>query len=514
MRQGNREGRRQLLLAIAERYKQADRGAKKTILDEFVAITGYHRKHAIRVLTTAQTKTLSVRRTRLRLYDEAVRQALVVLWEASDRLCGKRLKPLVPVLLEALRRHGHLLLDEDVQHRVLAASAATIDRLLASTRLAVLGRRRASAKPAIRREVPVRTFSDWHDPAPGFMEADLVAHSGESAAGSFGHTLVLTDIASEWTECVAVPVREAAVVVDIVRRLRPLLPFELLGIDTDNGSEFLNEVMLAFCRSEKVDFTRSRPYRKNDQAWVEQKNGAVVRRLVGYLRFEGREAVQNLNRLYAASRLFVNFFQPSFKLASKTRTGSRVTKRYHPPASPCARLLASEAIPETTKDRLRSVLEKLDPLRLLDEIRTAQSNLADLAAGNNRPRVAVSDAGLEHLLQGLATSWLSGEVRPTHQVQPKVVRSWRTRQDPFASVWPRIQEWLEAEPDRTAVEVLDRLQAEGPGLFTDAQPRTLQRRVKNWRQTAVQRLIFPGPELRETHPTEHAAISCYPSNSP
>jgi hypothetical protein len=161
MRQGNREGRRQLLLAIAERYKQADRGAKKTILDEFVAITGYHRKHAIRVLTTAQTKTLSVRRTRLRLYDEAVRQALVVLWEASDRLCGKRLKPLVPVLLEALRRHGHLLLDEDVQHRVLAASAATIDRLLASTRLAVLGRRRASAKPAIRREVPVRTFSDW-----------------------------------------------------------------------------------------------------------------------------------------------------------------------------------------------------------------------------------------------------------------------------------------------------------------------------------------------------------------
>lgn len=255
MKQVNCEGRRQFLLAIAERYKQAEREARRAILDEFVAITGYHRKHAIRVLATAQTKALSVRRTRLRLYDEAVRQALVVLWEASDRLCGKRLKPLIPVLLDALQRHGHLLLDKDVQRRVLAASAATIDRLLAPIRLAVRGHRRAAAKPAIRIEIPVRTFSDWYEPPPGFVEADLVAHCGESTAGSYVHTLVLTDIASEWTECVAVPVREAMVIVDIVKRLRRLLPFELLGIDTDNGSEFLNEVMLAYCRDEKIDFT-------------------------------------------------------------------------------------------------------------------------------------------------------------------------------------------------------------------------------------------------------------------
>lgn len=244
---------------------------------------------------------------------------------------------------------------------------------------------------------------------------------------------------------------------------------------------------------------------------MEQKNGAVVRRLVGYHRFEGREAVEGLNHLYGASRLFVNFFQPSFKLASKTQTGCRVTKRYHPPASPCSRLLASDAISGMTKERLRSVLETLDPLRLLDEIRTAQSNLAELAAGRKGPRITTSDAGLEQLLQGLATSWLSGEVRPTHQVQPKGVRYWRTRQDPFASVWPRIQEWLEAEPDRTAVEVLGRLQAEAPDLFAGGQLRTLQRRVKQWRRTAVQRLIFPGPELRETHQPEPGAISCYPS---
>jgi hypothetical protein len=490
-------GREELLGAVAERYRQATRGERKTILDEFVAITGYHRKHAIRVLKKGRSKGGKARRTRLRLYDEAVREALVVLWEASDRLCGKRLKPLIPVLLEALQRHGHLLLDKDVRDRVLAVSAATIDRLLGPTRLAVRGRQRASAKPAVRSQVPVRTFSDWNEPAPGFMEVDLVAHCGESMAGSFVHTLVLTDIASQWTECVALPVREATVVVDTVTRLRPLLPFELIGIDSDNGSEFLNEVMLAYCRDGGIDFTRSRPYRKNDQAWVEQKNGAVVRRLVGYHRFEGAVAVEGLNRLYAASRLFVNFFQPSFKLASKTRVGSRVTKRYHPPTTPCARLLACDAIAGSTKDRLRTVLETLDPLRLLDEVRTAQRYLAALAAGETPHRLSTSDASLEQLLQGLASAWLSGEVRPTHQPRPKPLRHWRTREDPFASVWSRIQEWLEAEPDRTAKEILERLRRDEPDRFPDGQLRTLQRRVKEWRQSAVRGLVFPGPELRE-----------------
>jgi hypothetical protein len=197
MKQVKGEGRRELLLAIAQRYGQAERRARRAILDEFVAITGYHRKHAIRVLAIAQTHTLPVQRRRFRVYDEAVRQALVVLWEASDRPCGKRLKPLIPVLLDALQRHGHLLLEEEVRTRVLTVSAATIDRLLAPVHASVSGHRRATSKPAIRREVPVRTFSNWHEPAPGFLEVDLVAHCGESTAGSFIHTLVLTDIASE-----------------------------------------------------------------------------------------------------------------------------------------------------------------------------------------------------------------------------------------------------------------------------------------------------------------------------
>jgi hypothetical protein len=196
------------------------------------------------------------------------------------------------------------------------------------------------------------------------MEADLVAHSGETVAGSFVHTLVVTDIASGWTECVVLVAREGTLIVEALTRLRAMMPFPLRGFDTDNGSEFLNEIVLAYCAEHGIEFTRSRPYRKNDQAWVEQKNGAIVRRLVGYRRLEGIAAAETLARLYAASRLFVNFFQPSFKLAAKTRVGARVRKHYHAPETPCARLLASTAVAEDVKEQLRAVAASLDPLRL------------------------------------------------------------------------------------------------------------------------------------------------------
>ena len=232
------------------------------------------------------------------------------------------------------------------------------------------------------------------DPAPGFVEADLVAHCGGTLSGSFVWSLVLTDIASGWTECVPLLVREARLVVDALDHLRGALPFPLRGIDTDNGSEFVNEVLVAFCREQGIELTRSRPYRKNDQAWVEQKNGAVVRRMVGYGRLEGVPAAEALARLYSAARLFVNVFQPSFKLAEKTRHGGRVRKRYPAPETPCARLLALDAIPVATKDRLRAVLGTVDPLALLDEIRAVQHHLAALAAGATVHPMPERDADL------------------------------------------------------------------------------------------------------------------------
>ena len=324
----------------------------------------------------------------------------------------------------------------------------------------------------------MRTFGDWQDPAPGFVEADLVAHCGRTMAGSFVSTLVLTDIASGWTECVPLLVREAQLVVDAVDQLRGALPFTLRGIDTDNGSEFINEVLVAFCKEHGIELTRSTPYRKNDQAWVEQKNGAVVRRLVGYGRLEGMPAAEALARLYSAARLFVNVFQPSFKLAEKTRDGARVRKRYHAPETPCARLLGSDAVPVAMKDRLRAVLGTVDPLGLLDEIRAVQHHLAGLAAGATVHPMPQRDADLDGFLKSLALAWRAGEVRPTHRPRKRPPRHWRTRRDPFETTWPRVVQWLEAEPHRTAKELYERLRREHPGMFVPGQLRTLQRRVK------------------------------------
>jgi len=488
------ETRRELVQALVGRYRTVGIEEKGRILDEFVALTGYHRKHAIRVLNGDDAQSPARRGGGRRLYDEAVRETLILLWEASDRVCGKRLKPLLRILLPALERHGHLQLDTAVRERILVISAATIDRVLAGPRAAIGGRRRRSrATPSVRRSVPVRTFADWGEPVPGFVEADLVAHSGESMAGSFAHSLVLTDIASGWTECVALLVREGSLIVDALERLHRTMPFPLRGIDTDNGSEFINDALVTFCQRHSIEFTRSRPYRKNDQAWIEQKNGAVVRRLVGYGRLEGVAAGEALARLYSAARLFVNFFQPSFKLAEKTRIGGRVSKKYHAPETPCARLLASPTIEEPMKDRLRAVLATLDPLQLLDEIRTVQHHLTGLVSGDCVHVLPHRNADLDRFLKSLAHAWRDGEIRPTHRTGPKPPRHWRTRRDPFEMTWPRVVTWLETEPDRTAKALFERLRAEHAADFKAGQLRTLQRRVKEWRRLAARRLVFAEP---------------------
>ena len=278
-----------------------------------------------------------------------------MLWEASDRVCGKRLKPLLRILLPALERHGHLKLDEVIRAKVLAMSAATIDRLLRAPRNATRTRKLRRVTPEIRRRIAVRTFADWNEPPPGSMEMDLVAHCGDTNRGSYVHSLVLTDIASGWTECAPLVVRESSLLVEALERVRLGLPFPLQALDVDNGSEFVNETMIQYCLRNGIELTRSRPYRKNDQAWIEQKNGAIVRKLLGYRRFEGIAAAQALARLYGASRLFVNFFQPSFKLAEKHRQGAQVTKRYHPPQTPSERLLLDDAVADAIKLKLREV---------------------------------------------------------------------------------------------------------------------------------------------------------------
>lgn len=492
--------RRELTAAIRQRYQVADRVGKKMILDEFTQVSGYHRKHAIRVLTAqpaSEPKTRVVRR----VYQEAVKEALIVLWEASDRICGKRLKALLPLLVEAMERHGHLQLEEGVRTQLLTMSASTIDRQLHLVRERAYGghKRRSAATNRVRKMVAVRTFADWEKPLlPGFMEMDLVTHCGPRAEGSFVHSLVLTDVASGWTECVALPVREQALIVEAITGLRPKLPFPLLGLDTDNDSAFMNDTLWNYCQKQGIVFTRSRAYHKNDQAWVEQKNGAIVRKLIGYGRLEGLTAAAALRRVYEASRLYTNFFQPSFKLKSKYREGARVHKQYELPDTPYRRLLARDDVPPETKQMLSRQMELLDPVLLLKHIRDAQDTVMALSQ-NRTPEVVAPDVA--RFVNSLATAWRAGEVRPTHRQAPKPGRWWRSRPDPFAEVWPVLLGWLEEKPDMEAKAMLKRLQASGYGEFPDGQLRTLQRRVRVWRMRIIQQLVY-GADAAAAAPNE------------
>jgi hypothetical protein len=508
--------RTELVVAIRERYQRSIRADRTSILDEFVAVTGYHRKHAIRLLSSVdEPRALRVRRVP-RLYGADVREGLIALWEASDRVCSKRLKPLIPVLLPALERHRRLVIDAALRALLMQISPASMDRLLSEVRLVARGgrRRRAGFSSAVRRSVPVRTFGDWNDPPPGFVEVDFVAHSGPSSSGSFVQTLVLTDIATGWTECVPVVVRNGELVIEALVAAIALFPFPLRGVDFDNDGAFMNDPVVDWCRTQGLEVTRSRAYRKNDQAWVEQKNGAIVRRLVGYGRLEGLAAARSLARLYAAARLHGNLFQPSFKLKEKKRIGARVIKRYHAPAPPIARALAHAAVSEDSKARLRRLHARADPVLLLAEIRAAQAELGErvdrrgIEPSSQQPILV----DLDRFAASLRTAWREGERRPTHRRPYRRRKPIPQRPSMLDGVRDQIQAWLEREPTLSAVEILGRLKTADAAAFTDKHLRTVQRAVKMWRGQQARRMIaesaaviVPRTPLAELAMAEHRA---------
>ena len=481
--------RKELIDAVGTRYRSSPLGERSAILDEFVAITGYHRKHAIRLLAGPRTAPQK-RRTSVR-YGPAVREALRVLWEVSDRVCSKRLKVMIPTLLPALFRHGKLQEDSSLQAQLAAVSPATIDRLLAPVRLAAAkGRRRAAGlSSAVRRAVPIRTFGDWGDPSPGYVEVDFVAHSGPRLSGSFIQTLVLTDIATGWTECLPVLTRDGTLVIDAIAKARDLFPFPLLGVDFDNDSAFMNERVVKWCRESGLEVTRARAYRKNDQAWVEQKNGAIVRRLVGYGRFEGLESLQMLIRLYRAARVHTNLLQPSFKLRSKTRIGAKVVKQYHPPVTPAHRVLAHWAVGTDTKAALHQMAARADPVLLFAEIRSAQAELGrrvDRRGIDERP-AEPSTTTMQPLDHG---EHQAGELREIHRRPYKRRKPLPRRSRMLDGYVAQVRGWLSVEPGITAVDVLKRLQDITPtGTFTARHLRTVQRSLETWRAEAVRQWI-------------------------
>jgi len=427
---------------------------------------------------------------------------MTALWEASDRVCGKRLKVMIPTLLPALEQHGRLQLGQADRDRVLAISPATIDRLLVDVKVAASGgrRRRAGFYSAIRREVPIRTFNDWNSPPPGFCEVDMVAHGGTSVAGSFIQTLTMVDIATGWTECLPLVTRDGSLVVEAMKHAQSLFPWLLRGVDFDNDSAFMNDVVVPWCREQKLEVTRSRAYKKNDQAFVEQKNGAVVRRLMGYGRFDGVETARVMGRLYAAARLYVNFFQPSFKLKEKRREGAKVIKRYHAPLTPYQRALAHPKVTAAVKRRLRDQYRALDPVALLAEIRATQEELgnrvdrrAGQAYGLQRAGTSTAPATAAIFAKTLGKTVKVGEPRATHR---RSRRPYKTRVRMPSKLDPHIatiEGWLAAQPQLTALAIVGRLSEKYPEEFGTKQHSIVQRLLRALRRKAAEQLVAEEP---------------------
>jgi len=368
--------RRELLASIRQKYHNASWQDKRKILDGFVAATGYDRKYAIQQMNSTEAPVTIKQRLVSQQYDEQVRQALFSVWYTANQICSKRLVPFLPELVKVMEYHGHLRLPAEVRSRLIGISAATVDRLLKPERDRIK-KSVSTTRPGnlLKNQIQVRTFADWDDVTPGFLEADLVAHCGGNPHGAFLNTLVLVDISTGWLECMPLLRKSASDVIDGLRVADDLLPFPLQGLDTDCGSEFINHDLLDYCEDQRITFTRARTHRKNDQAHVEEKNGSVVRRLVGYDRYEGRKSWEALAQLYRVLRKYINYFQPSLKLLSKERLGAKVSKKYDIAKTPYQRVLLSEHICQTKKDCLTHEYGMLDPVELLAQMEELQDKL-------------------------------------------------------------------------------------------------------------------------------------------
>ena len=382
-------GRREYAEVMRERYQQATRRERGALLDEYCGVTGCHRKAAIRRLGTA-ARGRGRPPGRPRRYGRALLPVLERVWLASDQLSGKLLHPLVPALVTALERHHGVVLAPEVRHALLTASPATLDRLLRPLRRRRprQPRRLAPALGSLRAQVPLRTWSEWAGVRPGALQGDLVLHCGEVTAGRYCATLVAIDVATTWTELQALYDLHHQRVTGAIQHVALRLPFPVRAWHSDNGSEFVNAALLGWCQRRGVRFTRGRPYRKNDQAGVEQRNGLLVRRLVGYDRYSSRAAWAVLQRLYGLLRLQHNFFRPVRKLVSKRRIGSRLRKRYDAPQTPYQRVLAAGVLTPAERATLTAQFEALDPIALARQIQQTLDVLWKLADPRRAPEEA------------------------------------------------------------------------------------------------------------------------------
>lgn len=389
-----------LVKATASRYRRSSKKAKRKILDEFVESTGYNRSYASLILSRygkgvwngrlriVGDITAIHRRCRERYYDDKVLSALRKIWAILDWICGKRLAAAIPEVVPVLEQAREIRLDRQTREKLLKISAASIDRLLAADRKKLQIKGRSHTKPGslLKSQIPIRRFDEWNEGKPGFVEIDLVGHEGGNSSGEFCFTLDVTDILTGWTETRAVKNKAQAWVFEALVHIIKSIPFPLLGIDSDNGSEFINAYLLKYCKQQKIIFTRARPYRKNDNCFVEERNNSVVRRAVGYKRYDTDEQLKTLNELYSLLRLYTNYFQPLMKLVRKERVGSKVKKIYDKPQTPYHRVLASADVIDLQKRKLRKEYAELNPAQLKRDISALQEKLAASGRKSERKR--------------------------------------------------------------------------------------------------------------------------------
>ena len=368
-----RRSKHEYLRVMWQRYRRADRATRSALLDEVTRVCGYHRKYTIGLLSQPTPPQPTVRRVPRRrpTYGEAVIRVLAQVWEASGYLCGPRLKAAIPHWLPWLKQRA--VVTPLVEAQLRRISPRQIDRRLRERKQRIKRRLYGTTRPGslLKHQIPIKT-EQWDVTQPGYLEIDLVSHSGASAAGEFLHTLDCVDLHTTWVERHVILGKSRQRVVQAMTTIEQQLPFALRGVDSDNGSEFINDHLWAFCTErpagQRIQFTRSRPYKKDDNAHVEQKNWTHVRKLVGWERYESREALAALQALYADLRLFQNLFQPSMKLVRKVRVGSRLIRRYERPQTPFERVQGGAAVDEQKVAALEQVRKTTDPFALSQRI--------------------------------------------------------------------------------------------------------------------------------------------------
>lgn len=367
------KSREELIKRQHPKYLKASKKEKTQLINTVCETTGLSRDRASRLLRNGISKKVSNakgKRGPKKKYGSDVSDILTKIWYYMDNACGKRMASGMRAMLEALIRFDEITVSDEVKDKLLEMSPATIDRLLMKEKQKFILKGKSTTKPGtlLKRDIPIRTGTEWDENTPGYVEIDLVAHCGTTTAGEYVNTLDVTDIYTGWTETEAIINKAQVHTFEALKRIRCKLPFKLRGIDSDNGSEFINQILFRYCGEEGITFTRSRPYRKNDNCYVEQKNWSLVRRNLGYNRYEGQEAVDLLNRFYDVLRLYTNFYLPSTKLISKTRDGAKVKKTYDKAKTPFQRVIDSGVLSPLEKRILDETYSTLNPAELMREM--------------------------------------------------------------------------------------------------------------------------------------------------